>query len=1105
MTELQRLRIQNRVTSLLAEASAFDSVAPSIMEAIGTASEWVWGSLWKPDESDGQLKIQTHWRATDFEASSFWAASESLRFAPDQGLPGLTWIQGKAHWMEDLQGDPRFRRKDAARQAGLRSGFAFPVRFQDRVLRVMVFLSREVRGFDAEFLAMMEALGSQMGQFIERERAEAFLKQSEEKYRALVEESGEGIYLFDLDSGAVLESNPAFRQLLGYSLETVEGLTLSDFIAEDRGSIEADGKRLLETGHLYIGERKYRRKDGALLDVDVTVNRLTLKGGRIGVAVVHDLSARKQVESERDRLAEILEATTDFVGMADPVGQLVYGNRAMRELRGLDSPELGRRIAEAHPPWAARKVLEEGLPTAMAEGVWRGESAFLDQQGREIPISQLILAHRAPSGQVGFFSTIARDISEQKKAERELKDLLKHLEDLRYAVDESTIFAITDAMGVITEVNERFCEVSGYSREELLGKTHRVIKSGRHPKGFFRQMWETILAGGVWRGEVCNRAKDGSQYWVDTTIVPWLNGQGRPERFISLRTIITDRKRVEEALLRREEQLEVLSIAAREINSELDIKTVMRRLVESALRLTGAADGTFGMLVHGRLEFRDYFREGSWIPIDYTFGPGEGVPGHIMETLQPYISNDAEGDPHVIPEIQRTLKFFNLVDIPILGRKGGLLGAVEIHNTHDRRPFGDSDLSLLQGLVAHAAVALENALWVEENRRQEEALRHTQKLESLGILAGGIAHDFNNLLTAIMGNLSLAMLETPATEESSRYLQSIDRAVMRAADLTRQMLAYAGKGLFIVKRLDLNATVEDIARLLEASILKKVHLRFHLRPGLPELEADPAQLEQLVMNLVTNAADAIGDREGTVTLTTDFQEFTESDLRTLLPGLTLAPGPYLTLDVTDTGSGMSAEVIERIFDPFFTTKTTGRGLGLSAMLGILRSHRGGVKVYSEPGRGSTFRLFLPAASGGPLRQDREAEAELWKGHGTVLIADDDDDVRAATRAQIEQLGFQTLEARDGREAMALFHLHREAIDLVFTDFSMPHMDGREVLRAIRALDPGARVILCSGFDEGAAAAGAQDVAPNGFLQKPFRPAALSRLLREALEGPPRPH
>jgi PAS domain S-box-containing protein len=811
-------------------------------------------------------------------------------------------------------------------------------------------------------------------------------------------------------------------------------------------------------------------------------------------------SDARGLEAERDRLAEILEATTDFVGIADIAGNILYANRALRDLLGPASVEPGRPVRGTHPAWAARKVLEEGIPAAHRERTWRGETAFLDQDGREIPTSQVILAHRDSSGELLYFSTIARDISEQKHSEQALKDLVKHLEDLRYAVDQFALFAVTDRRGVITEVNERFCQVSGYRRDELLGETHRIINSGHHPKAFFKEMWDTILAGRVWRGEICNRAKGGSIYWVDSTIVPWLDANGRPERFISLRTVISERKQAEAALLLRERQMELLANASRELNQESDLSLVMRRLVETATKLLSVSSGAYGLMDGETLRIREFLRDAAWEEVDLAYQKGQGAPGWVMETLQPCISDDAVQDPRVTPEVQRLMGFRAMAAVPILDRKGSILGFFGVHD-HRPRAFSEGDRALLEGLAAHAAVAMENARQIETRRREEEALRHTQKLESLGLLAGGIAHDFNNLLSAILGNLNLAMLEVIPDSPLDRRLQNIDRAIMRAADLTRQMLAYTGKGQFQKRRLDLNATVGEIARLLEASLPKKISLEFHLQEGIPPLDADPAQIEQVLLNLVTNAADAIGDQEGNIRLATGFRELAGAYLQGMFPGQSLAPGAYLTLDVTDNGSGIPPEVLDRIFDPFFTTKSKGRGLGLSAMLGILRAHHGGIKIYTEPGRGSTFRIFLPAAEAGAAAEEDQPGAKLWHGQGRILVVDDDEEVRASTRSQLEALGFETLEARDGQEAVQIFEAQRGLLALVFMDLSMPHMDGNEALQAIRNLDPEARVILCSGFDRGATGPARSANGPNAFLQKPFRIVDLCQVLRDVLEGP----
>src|ERR1035438_714040 len=376
-----------------------------------------------------------------------------------------------------------------------------------------------------------------------------------------------------------------------------------------------------------------------------------------------------------------------------------------------------------------------------------------------------------------------------KRSTSRLARAIRDLQDFKRALDEHALVAVTDLRGRITYANEKFCAISKYSREELLGQDHRILNSHFHSKAFMAELWRTILAGGVWKGEIKNRAKDGSCYWVESTIVPFLGADGRPEQFVAVRADITQRK------------------------------------------------------------------------------------------------------------------------------------------------------------------------------ESEEALRQSQKLESLGVLSGGIAHDFNNLLSIILGNSNIAAMHLPPESPAMPYLGQIEQATLRAADLTRQLLAYAGKGRFQVIEVDLNRLVVEMTQLLTVTLSKKAVIRYDLSPSLPFISADPSQMQQLVMNLVTNASEAIGDEvSGLITVRTGVQLVDEATQAGLLPALPLSTGEYVTLEVSDIGCGMTPEVRERIFDPFYTTKFTGRGLGLSAMLGILRSHHGSLKVYSEQSRGSVFKLFLPALS-----------------------------------------------------------------------------------------------------------------------------------------------
>ncbi len=387
---------------------------------------------------------------------------------------------------------------------------------------------------------------------------------------------------------------------------------------------------------------------------------------------------------------------------------------------------------------------------------------------------------------------------------------------------------------------------------------------------------------------------------------------------------------------------------------------------------------------------------------------------------------------------------------------------------------------------------------ITERRQAESALRQAQKLESLGVLAGGIAHDFNNLLTAILGNAEVAKSLVQDHPVLQAALQRIEATTQRGADLARQLLAYAGKAHFAIQPIDLNTIILELGDLLAVSISKKVSISTFLQPNLPAVEADSAQFQQVVMNLVINASEAIGDKPGTVTLRTRGMNCTRADLAADFPGQVLEPSTYVRLDVEDDGCGMDAETIGRIFDPFFTTKFTGRGLGLSAMLGIVRGHHAGLRVHSRPGKGTTFTLLFPASKAAlpvPLPPSEVDEPVS----GTVLVVDDESIIRDLARGALQGLGYRVLEARDGQEAVELFEAGLEPVDLVLLDMTMPRMGGAEAFRRIRTLAPATRVLLTSGYTQRESLESLVDLPPDGFLQKPFRIRELAGKVREVLQ------
>ncbi len=393
--------------------------------------------------------------------------------------------------------------------------------------------------------------------------------------------------------------------------------------------------------------------------------------------------------------------------------------------------------------------------------------------------------------------------------------------------------------------------------------------------------------------------------------------------------------------------------------------------------------------------------------------------------------------------------------------------------------------------------------YLEERKQNDEKFLQKQKLESLGILAGGVAHDFNNLLTGILGNASLAMDLLPPGSPTERMLQDVVRASERAAHLTKQLLAYAGKGRFVLQAIDLSDAVRDISQLIQSSIPKNAQLRLDLAERLPCIEADASQIQQLVMNLVINAAEAIpGDRLGNVLVTTRAQHVDEHYLAQTFGTGEIGPGEYVALEVHDTGCGMDQPTLQRIFDPFFTTKFAGRGLGLAATQGIVRGHKGALKVYTTPGQGSTFKILFPA-----MAEEREPDKvappvviESATHSGTVLVIDDEEVVRRTAKASLERRGYDIILAENGTEGLQVFQALSNKISLVLLDLTMPGPGGEEVLRQIQRIKAEAKVVLSSGFNEVEVIQRFTGKGLAGFLQKPYTSAALVEKVNRVLKG-----
>ncbi|MBN2163560.1 MAG: response regulator [Pontiellaceae bacterium] len=377
----------------------------------------------------------------------------------------------------------------------------------------------------------------------------------------------------------------------------------------------------------------------------------------------------------------------------------------------------------------------------------------------------------------------------------------------------------------------------------------------------------------------------------------------------------------------------------------------------------------------------------------------------------------------------------------------------------------------------------------EHDRILQSKMEQTQRLESLGVLAGGIAHDFNNLLMAIIGHADLALMELPRLTPVASDIEAIKTSSRRAADLCTQLLAYSGKGKLEETSFSMSDLVREMVHMLKTCISKSCLLNLNLAKQLPPTLGDPSQMRQIVMNFVLNASDAIGERSGIITISTGAMECTDEYLADGCILQPEAPGLYVWLEVSDTGAGMDRETMEHVFEPFFTTKFSGRGLGLSAVLGIIRSHGGGLRVYSEPGQGTTFKVIFPAqesaiaSDGGGL--DGAVSLNDWKGRHKVLLVDDEESVRAISSRQLKVLGLQVITAQNGQEAVDIYSHMMGEIDLVILDLTMPKMNGEEAFRELRRINPDVRVILASGYSETDVAGRFAGKRIAGYLRKPY--------------------
>ena len=654
--------------------------------------------------------------------------------------------------------------------------------------------------------------------------------------------------------------------------------------------------------------------------------------------------------------------------------------------------------------------------------------------------------------------TIVRDITEQRRAEEALRESEARF---RQMVEFSPLpVGIASDTGMVEYLNPKFIETFGYTIEDM---PQLVDWYGlAYPDGAYRQSlkekWQAALERAAARNSATRSieaevvCKDGSKRIMKiwgTTVAG--------NKLLAVFNDLTKRKQAEKALQETNETLLTLIQAAPVAIIAFGAEGKVKLWNPAAERMLG------------------------WCEEEVLGKPLPHVSEETLEEHEALRERAFRGETLTGVEIRRHRKDGSSIDMSI--------SAAPLHDAEGK----------VSGIMSVNVDITERKRAREERARLEAQVREIQKFESLGVLAGGIAHDFNNLLMAILGNADLALARLPSASTARHNVAEITRASQRAADLCRQMLAYSGKGRYVVERCDLSQIVREMAQILEVSISKKASLRYALADKIPAVNADATQMRQVIMNLVTNASEALGDRSGTITVSIGVME---CDLPCLLENRLddkLPEGRYVTLEVSDTGHGMDSDTLSKIFDPFFTTKFQGRGLGLAAALGIVRGHKGAIQVSSEPGKGTAVRVLLPALDYLPSEMVQDQEEKVAPPHaGCILVIDDDPAVRDVSSEMLALLGFRVLTATDGDEGLGVFRVHQNEIDCIILDLTMPRMDGEETFQELQRVRSDVRVILSSGYSE-------QEINQRfvgrglaGFIQKPYTVARLLETLSRVL-------
>ena len=927
-----------------------------------------------------------------------------------------------------------------------------------------------------------------------RRQAEESLRESEARYRDLVEHSKDLICTHDL-GGRVISVNQAAEKILGYPASQMIGLNLRAIIPGEFHKLFDNYLNEIREKGIAEGIMTVRRRDG---EKRIWEYSNTLRTTGVAVPVVrgtaHDVTehflAERALKASEAELRAIFEAMTDTFLVVNSEGRILKTAPKKTSMYCLPTENaVGKTLHEIYPTEKADFFLEK-IKRTLVEGKTLKVEYNLLIDGEE----KWFEAYASPMTEESVV-WVARDRTERRRVTEELA---KSEERYRLLfINNPVPMWVYDIETLdFLDVNDAAIGSYGFTKEEFLSKTILDIRPEEEVPALLR-----YLAGKqdgserirFWK----HRKKDGTV--IDVEIISHTFVVAGKKAELVLANDVTEQRRIGEIQERRAAHMALRAdISAALAESTASLKEVLEKCAEVLVQHLEVA------LAHvWTLNKEEDVLELQASASTRSLNAAREI-SFEMEKISPgddkylaYITNDAQNDPRVLDKNWAEREGMTAFAEYPLTLEGKPLGKIAIFA---REKLPEDTLDAMYSIADIISQGIERKRTEEALRQSEELLSQSQKLEAIGQLAGGIAHDFNNLLTAINGYSELSWRMLRDEDPIRRNLEEIKKAGERAAALTRQLLAFSRRQVLQPKALDLNAVVSDLEKMLTRLIGEDIDLQAALDSKLGSVQADPGQIEQVIMNLVVNARDAMPGG-GKLTIETANVYL---DKNYVAPLNSIAPGHYVMLAVSDTGMGMDEETIQRIFEPFFTTKEVGKGtgLGLATVYGIVKQSGGNVTVYSEPGRGTSFKIYLPRideiAPSAEQRLNQES-SEIPHGTETILLAEDEDVVRKLTCEVLEMYGYRVLEAANGGSALLICERETEPIDLLLTDVVMPEMSGRELADRLLKIRPEMKILFMSGYTDNTISH--QGILEEGenFIQKPFSPESLALKVREILD------